>query len=572
MKEFVYARFLLPAVDRSPAAACVHDGDYHATFAEHGHRVLRLRSALRQELGLEPTDRFAVLSENSHQVLELYHAALFGGGIITPLNVRLAPVELAHVLAHADPKVVLVDERLAPLYGEVRSAGGGSSADRRLVRLCAGAPGTGSTGARSRPVAGDPARGDGWWQGALGYEELLEAGEATGAPEPDEDDPVALIYTGGTTGLPRGALFTNRSLLLYMYHAGLAGGVGFAPGSVFLHSAPMFHSTTIAPVLSAPAFGVTSVISPRFDPAGTLETIERYQVTDTILVPTMLQMLLGHERFAPGRISSLRRIGYGGMPMTPTLLDRLISIVPDVELVQGYGMTEAGALTVLGPADHRRSELLGSVGRAVPGVVIEIQSPDGTPLDRGSVGEVCAKGGNLMAGYWQDPDGTAEAFRGGWYHTGDAGHLDGEGYLFLSDRLRDMIVTGGENVYSVQVEQVIATHPAVAQVAVIGLPHELWGEQVHAIVVPRPGASLAEDEVIAHARKSLAGYEVPKSVEIRTEPLPLSAAMKPLKRELRPKDLDPPVGAGSSVGSAPMISRQTPPREAPTVPPGRHDR
>jgi len=172
----------------------------------------------------------------------------------------------------------------------------------------------------------------------------------------------------------------------------------------------------------------------------------------------------------------------------------------------------------------------------VPGVVVEIQAADGTPLGPGSVGEVCARGGNLMAEYWRDPTGTAEAFRGGWYHSGDAGYLDQEGYLFLADRLRDMIVTGGENVYSVKVEQVIAGHPAVAQVAVIGLPDELWGERVHAIVVPRPGSSLSAEEVTAHARKSLAGYEVPKSVEIRTEPLPLSAAMKPLKRELRPKD------------------------------------
>jgi len=247
----------------------------------------------------------------------------------------------------------------------------------------------------------------------------------------------------------------------------------------------------------------------------------------------MLQMMFDHERFAPERIASLRRLGYGGMPMTPALLDRLMTILPGVELVQGYGMTEAGALTVLGPSDHGRRELLTSVGRAVPGVVLSIQDPNGTVLGPGQVGEVCAQGGNLMAGYWADPDATSEAFRGGWYHTGDAGQLDGEGYLFLADRLRDMIVTGGENVFSLEVENAIASHPAVLQVAVIGVPHERWGEQVHAVVVVRPGASLSAEDVVAHARRSLAGYKVPKSVELRSEPLPLSAAMKPLKRELR---------------------------------------
>jgi len=551
VKEFVYARFLLPAVERLGSTPCVHDGGYHATFAEHGRRVLRLRQALELELGLGPGDRFAVLSPNSHQVLELYHAALLGGGIITPLNVRMAPGELAHILDHAGARVVFVDERLAPLYDAVAAAGsdgdrptgagarlrgdaspgpGGGAAARRVVRILPSA-GIG-TATPARPDGGGPEPA-GWRETAAAYEDLIDAGEPGTPPEPDEDDPVALIYTGGTTGLPRGALFTNRSLLLYMYHAGLAGGVAFRPGSVFLHAAPMFHSTTIAPVLSAPAFGMTSVIDARFEPEGCLESIETYAVAETILVPTMLQMMFDHERFAPERIASLRRLGYGGMPMTPALLDRLMTILPGVELVQGYGMTEAGALTVLGPSDHGRRELLTSVGRAVPGVVLSIQDPNGTVLGPGQVGEVCAQGGNLMAGYWADPDATSEALRGGWYHTGDAGQLDGEGYLFLADRLRDMIVTGGENVFSLEVENAIASHPAVLQVAVIGVPHERWGEQVHAVVVVRPGASLSAEDVVAHARRSLAGYKVPKSVELRSDPLPLSAAMKPLKRELR---------------------------------------
>jgi acyl-CoA synthetase (AMP-forming)/AMP-acid ligase II len=244
-------------------------------------------------------------------------------------------------------------------------------------------------------------------------------------------------------------------------------------------------------------------------------------------------MLFDHPEFAPERLASLRSIGYGAMPMPGPLLDRLRRLLPGVELVQGFGMTEAGALTMLQPEDHARPELLGSVGRSVPGVNLSIQDPGGQLLGPGEIGEVCAQGGNLLDGYWNDAPATAEAFRAGWYRTGDVGRLDAEGYLFLADRLKDMIVTGGENVYSVEVESVIAGHPGVAQVAVIGRPDEKWGEVVHAIVVSRPGYSLQEADVIACAREGLAGFKVPKSVEVRTEPLPMSAAMKPLKRELR---------------------------------------
>jgi long-chain acyl-CoA synthetase len=214
-------------------------------------------------------------------------------------------------------------------------------------------------------------------------------------------------------------------------------------------------------------------------------------------------------------------------------LDRIRRFLPDVRLAQGFGMTEAGVLTMLQPEDHSRAELLTSVGRAVPGVVLSIRSEEGAALAPGEVGEVWAQGGNLLDGYWKDPAGTDEALRDGWYHTGDAGYLDAEGYLFLADRLKDMIVTGGENVYSVEVEAVIIRHPAVAQVAIIAIPDEKWGEIVHAVVVAEAGAELSGADIIEFCRGELAGYKVPKSVEIRTESLPMSAAMKPLKRELR---------------------------------------
>jgi long-chain acyl-CoA synthetase len=326
---------------------------------------------------------------------------------------------------------------------------------------------------------------------------------------------------------------SQRAEMLYVYHTAMSGGVACHRGWTFLHQAPMFHASALVSVASAPAFGVRSVVLPRFDADACLDAVATHRVTETVLIPTMMQMLFDHPDFAPARLASLRRIGYGAMPMPGPLLERLRQLLPGVELAQGFGMTEAGALTMLAPEDHERPELLGSVGRAVPGVTLSIQDADGLRLGPGQIGEVCAQGGNLLDGYWNDEPATREAFRHGWYRTGDAGHLDAEGYLFLADRLKDMIVTGGENVYSVEVESVIARQPGVAQVAVIGLPHEKWGEVVHAVVVTEPGQTLAEEQVIAYARQHLAAFKVPKSVDIRTEPLPISAAMKPLKRELR---------------------------------------
>jgi long-chain acyl-CoA synthetase len=253
------------------------------------------------------------------------------------------------------------------------------------------------------------------------------------------------------------------------------------------------------------------------------------------MVPTMIGMMLAHPEFSAERLRTLRTLTYGASPMPEALLDRVLSLFPDLDVFQGYGMTEASAvLTVLLPDDHRTGgDRLRSAGRPVRGVALSIQGPDGEMLPQGETGEVCARAGNFMREYWNKPEATAEAFRGDWYHTGDAGYLDADGFLYLVDRVKDMIVTGGENVYSVEVENAISTHPAVGQVAVIGIPSEKWGEAVHAIVVPVPGVEVTEDEIIAHAREWIAGYKVPKSVEFRSEPLPLSGAMKVLKRDLR---------------------------------------
>jgi long-chain acyl-CoA synthetase len=263
--------------------------------------------------------------------------------------------------------------------------------------------------------------------------------------------------------------------------------------------------------------------------------IERNDVTTTVMVPTMIQMLLAHPDFKPERLRTLKVLTYGASPMPTQLLEHLLSLFPDLQIFQGYGMTEnCGLLTCLGPHEHRQGgDLLRSAGRPVIGSIVSIQDQEGRILPTGETGEVCARAGNFMKEYWNRPDQTAEAFAGGWYHTGDAGRMDERGYLYLVDRVKDMIVTGGENVYSAEVENAIASHPAVAQVAVIGIPSERWGEAVHAIIVLRPNTTADEHELQEWSRERIAGYKVPKSIEFRTEALPLSGALKILKRELR---------------------------------------
>lgn len=521
MRELVMSRTFLPAMDRFADKVVIHDGDYHATFGQHGDRVLRLADAMKRELGMSGEDRFAVMSANSHQFLELYHAGFMGAGIINPLNLRLAGRELQTILADSGTKVVFVDTIFAD----------------HLVRNI-------SEVRRDLPLERIVLIGDGDVPHDLGYEDLVASGFPVVPDDPEEDAPVVLMYTGGTTGVPKGVLLDHRAELLNLYHIGIA--LDFNEDRVYLHQTPMFHAASMGGILGIPATGATSVFVPLFDPPAVIDAIERYGVDWTVMVPTMIAMVLDHPEFAPERLASLRDLVYGASPMPTPLLEKIMRLLPDTRLWQGYGMTECSSvLTFLTAADHERGgDILRSAGRPVFGVNLSIQDAEGTLLPAGQTGEVCARGGNFMREYWHRPEVTAETFAGGWYHTGDEGYLDEDGYLYLVDRVKDMIVTGGENVYSIEVENAIASHPAVSQVAVIGIPHDVWGEQVHAIVVLAPGATVTAEELQEHARASIAGYKVPKSVEFRDEPIPLSGALKPLKRELRkPYWEDQPVKA-----------------------------
>ncbi len=506
MKELIYGRHLLPVAERYAAKPAVFDGPHRATYGEHLDRVLRLGDGLRRELGVGHEDRFAVMALNGHEYLELFHAGFLGTGVINPLNLRLAPKELAFILGDSESKVCFVDAFFAPLIDGVREEAG----IEKVVLIGAG------------DVPHDVA-----------YEDLLAAGTATVPDEPEEDDPVILMYTGGTTGLPKGVLLDQRAEMLNMYHVAVRWGIN--ENFVYLHQTPMFHAASMGGTLALPAAGGASTFVPMFEPKAVLDAIETHQVTMTVMVPTMIGMLLNHPDFKPERMTSLKTLTYGASPMPMSLLEQLLELFPDLDIYQGYGMTECSAvLTSLGPEEHRRGgDPLRSAGRPLTGVVLTIQDVDGNAVPPGETGEVCARAGNFMTEYWKRPKETQEAFRGGWYHTGDAGYLDENGYLFLVDRVKDMIVTGGENVYSAEVESAIASHPAVEQVAVIGVPDAKWGEAVLAVVVAREGAAISEDDLKEHCRDLIAGYKVPKTFDFRDEPLPLSGAMKVLKRELR---------------------------------------
>ena len=507
MQELIYHRLLLPSVTRNAGRPCVTDAATGSTFtfAEHLDRVSSVSGALR-ELGVDRSDRFGVLALNSPEYVELYHAAFLGSGVINPLNLRFAPKELAYVLADSLTKVCFVDATFAPLLDRVKAEAG----IEHVVLI-----------------------GDGDVPHTARYDDLLSSSAPVIPDEGEESDPVVLMYTGGTTGMPKGVLVDQRAQMLNLYHITMTIEIG--RDDVALVQTPMFHVASLYNVLAAPALGAHTVTLPAFDPGMVIKAMMDFAPTWTMMVPTMIGLTMAHPDFTTEHLGCLRNLVYGASPMPQALVEKLLALYPDTNIWQAYGMTEASAvLTFLGPNEHRLGgKYLRSAGVPMTGVELSIRDPLDNELPVGESGEVCARGGNYMIGYWNNPEATADVFRNGWYHSGDAGYVDEDGYLYLVDRVKDMIVTGGENVYSIEVENALARHPAVMQVAVIGIPHDTWGEAVHAVVVLREDATVTEDELIAHTRGEIAGYKVPKSIELRAEPLPLSGAMKVLKRELR---------------------------------------
>jgi long-chain acyl-CoA synthetase len=363
------------------------------------------------------------------------------------------------------------------------------------------------------------------------YEALIaDAPEAEWA-EASESDLAGLFYTGGTTGAAKGVMLTHGNLIANALH--FMACWPFTAETRWLVVAPMFHAAGTIGALATVWAGGRHVMLPAFDPGAVLDAIEREAVTATLVVPTMMTALADEQRRQPRDVSSLRYLSHGSSPVATEVLRRTCEAFPQADLLHIYGATETSPILTLLPGEQRLidTDRSRSCGQPAIGVDLQIVDPERRPLPSGEVGEVRVRGHNVTSGYWNKPRETEAALGEGWYLTGDLGYMDEEGYLFLVDRAKDMIVTGGENVYSTEVEEALFQHPAVREAAVFGIPDERWGEAVHAVVVP--ATEVSEAELLAHVRALIAGYKVPKRIELRTEPLPKSAAGKILKRELR---------------------------------------
>jgi len=467
-------------------------GDGAMTYREMWARCRRLTGALAG-LGLQRGDRVAVAAANSRAYLELYQAVPGAGYVLVPLNVRHTQAELAYALTDSATSVIFTDLDPEPFAGVVK----------QVIRL----PGQ--------------------------YEELLAG--ATGQEPPadiDEDDLAGLFYTGGTTGAAKGVMLTHRNLVANAFH--FMACWPFTPETRWLVAAPMFHAAGTIGVLSTVWNAGTHVFLERFDPAVALDLVEAHRVTATLVVPTMLAALADEQRRRPRDVSSLTHLSHGGSPVATETLRQARAAFPGATLLHIYGLTETSPIVTLLPReeDVLDSPRARSCGQPAVGVEVQVVDADGNPVPPGTVGEVCTRGPNVMAGYWNKPDETARAVRDGWYRTGDLAYLDDEAYVFHVDRSKDMIVTGGENVYSSEVENALYQHPAVVEAAVFAVPDERWGEAVHAAVVLRGDAEIDDEALRAHCRALIADYKVPKSFEYHAE-LPKSGAGKILKRELR---------------------------------------
>ena len=489
-------------------------GTTRYTWEEVEQRTDALARGLAS-LGVIRGDRVAVLILNCHRYLELYLACARMGAIIVPLNIRLARPEIIFILNDSEAKILVVDKTFASYI-----SGRDTVPSLEYVIY----------------------NGDETPQSMIHYEDVISKGSTmleSVDQDMEENDIAGLYYTGGTTGRAKGVMLTHKNIVSNATLSGLAFGLNNR--DVWLHAAPMFHLADAGAVFGITFQGACHVIIPMFHPVQTLEAIQNEKVTATVLVPTMLNAVLNHPDVDKYDLSSLRRLIYGASPMPIELLRKGLQKWGQI-FAQGYGMTETSPLlTVLDPLDHvidgppEQMRRLASCGREIFGMEVRVVNAQDEDVQPGEIGEILTRGPNVMLGYWRMHEATAAAIVDGWMHTGDLATVDEENFIYIVDRAKDMIISGGENVYSVEVENALYTHPAVLEVAVIGIPHETWGEAVHAVVVCKPGMSVTEDELIAHARTQIAGYKVPRSIEFTTEPLPKSGAGKILKRDLREK-------------------------------------
>jgi long-chain acyl-CoA synthetase len=487
-------------VRRNPEGLAVVGQHRRWNWAEFQEVVARFAGVLRAE-GVRDGDRVAILADNSDLFLAAFYAVPWAGGVLVPINTRLCGEEVAELVDHATPCLILFDEGRRALLRDCAAAAQHRSASLALEELDARIPHT-------APAPETPRRGA---------------------------DPASIFFTGGTTGRSKGAVMTHDNHMFNSLMMWTELGADTTKAR-YLHAPPMFHVADALFVHAITLVGGRHVILPRFEPAQVVAAINEHAITDVILVPTMIAALLDELERKPDELKSLERMYYGAMPMPEATARRLMRVLPKLGPVQLYGQSEAGpVITLLRPEDHDLSDKtthLRSAGTPLCGVEIAIHDPDGKECKAGEVGEIVARSGGVMPCYWNDPEQSASTLRDGWLHTGDGGYIAEDGFLYVVDRIKDMIISGGENIYSIEVERAISLHPAVHSCAVVGLPDPRWGERVHAAIVEKPGQSVSDEELVAHCRKHIAGYKVPRSIE-RRDALPISGPGKILKRQVR---------------------------------------
>ncbi len=487
----------------------VYDRERDYTWAEFAERVRRAAGVL-VALGVKPGRRFAVISRNSFRHAEINQAGYWLGAVPVPVNHRLAPPEIRFILDDAECEVVAVDDAFA-----------------NLVRAEELAPW------RERTFWLTPGEVD---ADGPSYEALLADAEPVPRGDVDENDDAILLYTGGTTGRGKGVRLTHRNIVANALQLSMAMNV--TADDSYLHVSPMFHSTDLKSTALTLQGGGHAYLG-EFSTSGVLDAIQRHRVTIASLVPTMIIRMLQDETFDGYDISSLRMVSYGTSPMAVEWIRRAMERFQGVGLQQCYGLTETSPiLSILDVDDHRRAvetgdySRIGSAGRALACVELRIADDDGNDVAPGEPGEILVRAPNVAKGYHNRPEENEAAFRGGWLHTADVGRLDDEGYLFVMDRKKEMVITGGENVYTSEVEAALYQHEGVHEAAVVGVPDEKYGEALFAVIVPAPGHTLSVDEIISHCRGRIGGYKIPRRMDF-VEALPKSTMGKVLKAELR---------------------------------------
>jgi fatty-acyl-CoA synthase/long-chain acyl-CoA synthetase len=505
---------------RTPDAPALRmEGGGGRSYAEWDERVTRLARAL-QRRGVGPGDRVAVLALNGLEVLEAFVATTRLGAIGVPVNFRLVADEVAYVLAHSGATALVVDAPLAGLAAKARE-----QAPELGVALVVGG---GTAGPGSEP-----------------YEDALAAaGTEPVGTDVDEGEPAFIMYTSGTTGRPKGAVLTHRNLLMHAFSQ-IATLGGDTTAQVVSPGAPLFHIAGLAGSLPPLLLGGVNVItrSGGFDPVATLDLIERERITSIFLVPAMWAAIVAVPGIAERDLSSLQRISWGAAPASTTLLRAMIDTFPQAEVTTAFGQTECSPVTCLlrGEDSVRK---IGSVGTPMLDVEVRVVDELMRDVPRGEVGEIVYRSPMVMKEYWNDPAATAEAFAGGWFHSGDLVREDEDGYFYVVDRKKDMIISGGENIYCAEVEDVLAAHPKVAEVALIGVPDSRYGEAPLAVVAPRDADDPpTPEELSAWCREKLARYKNPREYSV-VAALPRNPSGKVLKTTLRQEH-----GAGSLVAS-----------------------